>query len=162
MKSLLGFTCVVLIVICAVLTSFVLETERHAARWSERTESVEVAERYNNKLLESARYSEKLMESVQVLASENMMLCERDAKMAQVVSQYKEENRRLKQSLTEAVNRLRKQNTEMNELHEHIDRLMYKIQVLEKALNDTACEENKVYHTVDVITTVVSILPAIL
>lgn len=162
MKALYGTVSIILLVICALLGAYVADVESRASRWNEYIGSAQQLEEVNENLLASQVYSQRLMEAVRALSLENGLLCEREAKMVEVVSQYKEENRRLKQALTEAVNKMKEQRIKMNEMYEQIDRLHYKIEVLEQALDGKESKIKDALNTVNVITTTVSILPAIL
>jgi chromosome segregation ATPase len=57
-----------------------------------------------------------LFDVVKSLSHENTLLCERDAKTFQVVAEFEDENRRLKGSLSDAVTKLKDQETEINSL----------------------------------------------
>jgi len=158
MKALMGFMCVVLTVICVALTFYVSDMESHAKRWQRRVKSVQHIEKINGDLLEANMYSQKLMCTIKIMAEENAAMCKREAKMTQIVNQYKEENRRLKQSLTEAVNNLREQQQELNQLHEQLERLQYQVKVLEKALENKVKKVYNVMKTTKSVTDVLSVI----
>lgn len=160
MRALMGFICFVLVGICVGTTYNAMDVESRAARWQEYAESNAFLEEQNEKLLEANMYSQRLMEAVRMLANENGLLCEREAKMVQIVAEFEEENRRLKCSLNEAVERLQEQQDEMNKLYETIERLRYKVEVLEKVLEnrDSVHKVLKTMEATTIISTAISVL----
>jgi chromosome segregation ATPase len=79
-------------------------------------EKVEAIEHLDDRAEQAEKYSLDLLDVVKSLSHENTILCERDAKTFQVVAEFEDENRRLKGSLSDAVLRLKDQETEINSL----------------------------------------------
>ena len=162
MKGTMGFICFALIGICVGTTYIAVDVETRAARWQAYHESNQFLEKQNEKLLEANMYSQRLMEAVRMLANENGLLCEREAKMVQIVAEFEEENRRLKASLNEAVDMLQEQQDEMNRLHETIERLRYKVKVLENALESKKGSIDKTTDVIKCITTTGALISILL
>ena len=161
MKALTGFICFVLVGICVGTTYHAMDVESRAAKWQEYVESNQFIESMNNDILEANMYSQRLVEAVRMLANENGLLCEREARMVQIVAEFEEENRRLKAALNEAVDMLQEQQDEMNALYETIDRLQYKVKVLEKALEGES-NLNKARNVLEAINTTKVVLSVLL
>jgi chromosome segregation ATPase len=162
MRSLMAFVCFLLIGVCVGTSYIAIDTETRAVRWKQNIESVEYIQDLNCQILQAHDYSERLLEAVRMLANENGILCERDAAMVKVVAEYEEENTRLKSSLKEAVTTMQSQQQELNALYEQVERLKYKVQVLEKALEnvdfDPVKAATQVLSAADAATTFIRIL----
>lgn len=162
MRSLMAFVCFLLIGICVGTSYIAIDTEARAVRWRQNAESTEYIQELNCQILQANDYSQRLMEAVRMLANENGILCERDAAMVKVVAEYEEENARLKASLKEAVTTMQSQQQELNALYEQVERLKYKVQVLEQALENVEVSPAKtavqVLSAADAATTVLRIL----
>lgn len=134
MRGLYGIICLLLVGLLACSVIFIGANEMHAERWNNRVKKIEYMETLNRQLLQSQEYSYMLMEATRMLASENGLLCERDAKTVQQVSVFDEENRLLKSSLSEATGKLEEMLAELNSLIDENAALRYKNKVLEQAL----------------------------
>lgn len=141
MRGLLGFICLLLLGICAGLAHFTIQTETNAARWVARVNAIENVDRLNREVLQSLEYAQMALEATRSLALENGLLCEREAKVSAEYAVIEEENRALKASLTEAVQRLEAQVAQINELMRDNESMAFKIQTLERALK--AIEDQK-------------------
>jgi chromosome segregation ATPase len=71
---------------------------------------------------------------IEVLATENSLLCERDIASSKIVAEFEDENRRLLSVVSESIERLQEQEAEINALHDQNDSLNYKVRTLERAL----------------------------
>ena len=134
MRVLLGFCCI-LIIICSFLGVLVIDVETRAARWQARVDLVQEMQGLNQDILKSQRYSNKLLEAVRMLASENGILCERERAVTGVVMSLEEENLRLSLSLDEAIQRLKEDDVRINELLDANERLQYQLETLERAFD---------------------------
>lgn len=143
MRGLLGFVCLLLIGLCVGLTFLVADTETRADRWNERITALHRVEQLNRDLLLAQEYSSGCIEATRMLAIENGLLCEREAKMVQVVSEFETENRSLKNSLSEAVERLEDQVAQINKLMEENGRLNWRVETLEKALDAVSAKDKQ-------------------
>lgn len=141
MKGLLGFACLLLLGICAGLAHFTVQTEMHAERWAQRAAAIEHVESLNQDLLLAQEYSQTALEATKMLALENGLLCEREAKVSEAYSIIEQENRSLKASLSESVERLEDQIKQINSLMEENGTLKWKVSTLERALK--AVEDQK-------------------
>lgn len=134
MKGLLIFICVALLGCCIGLAHFTAQTEMHAARWTERMVALEHVESLNMDLVRAMEYSELSVDAVRMLAHENVIMCQRDAKMVEVVAVFEEENRALKNSLSEAVTRLEEQLEQINDLFGENDDLYWEIDTMQNTI----------------------------
>jgi hypothetical protein len=116
----------------------------YAARWNHRATRIEKIEKLNLQAMEANRYSRSLMETVRMQAAENGILCERDIAHANQVAIFDEENRMLKASLADAVDRLEEQDEQINDLIDEAERLSYQVEVLEEALSKFKLSEGDV------------------
>ena len=123
---LLGFT--------ISLTFQVAKSERYADVWRDRVASLEQREADIETIENAQEYGGRAVEAVRMLAVENGLLCERDAKLTLYVAAMEEENAKLKASVSESVERMQARLEENNELHQEINNLSYKIRCLEQAL----------------------------
>ena len=119
------------------------KTELYVKTWEDRVEAVEYQEQQVSATLMSQQYCQRLLEAIKMLAVENGLLCEREAKLTQYVAIMEEENTKLKAALSESVDRLETAITETENLYETIDNLKYRIQCLEKALNAVESAQNR-------------------
>lgn len=160
MRNLLVFICFLLIGISATLAVFVYDTERHADRWNERITSLARVEQLNADVSRSQYYSGQLMEAAKSLALENGLLCERDAKMVQVVSEFEIENRALKESLAEAVGMLEEQSDQIDALLDENAELEYKNESLRNQVETLESAIDKLKAAIDALQPVEPIEPA--
>jgi chromosome segregation ATPase len=132
MKRSEGFICIVCFgVFLVAIVSIV--GEQHS---KQQVAKVEAIADLGDRAEQAEKYSLDLLDVIKSLSYENTLLCERDAKTLQVVAEFEDENRRLKCSLSDAVTRLEDQQTEINSLIDQTDDLRYKVEVLEKALDN--------------------------
>jgi chromosome segregation ATPase len=82
----------------------------------QQVEKAEAIADLDDRAEQAEKYSLDLLDVVKSLSHENTILCERDAKTFQVVAEFEGENRRLKGSLSDAVTKLKDQQTEINSL----------------------------------------------
>jgi len=134
MRGLLGFICLLLIGLCVGLISIVGQTEMNAERWNRRVNAIEHVQELNRQVLQALDYSYISMEATKMLAVENGLLVERERKVVQAYSIIEEENRSLKNSLDEAVDRLEEQVEQINELIDENESLTWRVDTLERAL----------------------------
>lgn len=127
--------CVLLLCIAGGSVWCAVETENRAARWENRVQTADAIAESNLQISQAYDHNSYLMETIGIMAVENGLLCERDAKTLQVVTEFDEENRRLKASLGEAARLLEEQIEELNELIDENSRLTYKVEVLERAID---------------------------
>lgn len=151
-----------------------INIETRAMIWEARIESAEEVEDVNMEILKAHEYSDRCLEAVRMLANENGILCEREVKMVKYLQGVEEENARLKVSLKEAVSRLQEQIEEINNLHQNVFMLEYKVKTLEQALNalpDTeppmtyGTKHISIYEVLEIVngvTGVITILPILL
>ena len=147
---------------------YIVDSEMMAERWEDKVKSVEYVENINSQILQANLYSSQLMEAVRMLAVENGLLCERDAKMAQVVAAFEEENRALKASLMESVDQMEDQIEEINDLVSDNETLKWKVRTLESALNkvekskQSSLDMSDVFEIIDMVTTTSKITTSLL
>ena len=134
MKKVLVILCVVAASVALTEGYVIVKTEAQVRTWESRVESATYLEGVSADILKAQDYSERLFESVQTLARENGILCERDKKAQSYIVSLEEENARLKSVVAESVEKMQTMLDSENALKEDIDRLNYKIEVLEKAL----------------------------
>lgn len=161
MKGMTGFICFSLIGICAGLAYEAANPHIQATMWERRVERLEKVEKLNNDLLYAQAYARDCFEAVRMLAVENGLLCEREAKMVQAMTIREEENRALKASLSEAVERLQEQTKQINELMEANSKLKWQVKTLEEALGVVEKADNdymKVEPLLRFVPTVLSIV----
>lgn len=116
-----------------VLTFMVVKTEAYARLWKQRA--------YDAVLTRYAQEQNKVaLEAVRMLAVENGLLCEREAKATKFVLSMEEENIKLKGALAESVENMEALIKENNKLNNEIINLRYRIQCLEKAFQMTELE----------------------
>lgn len=132
MKSLLGFLCVILAGLLIGSVIYIGDTQVHVNRWKAEVQTAANYREMAREFLVMKDYTTRLVEAVRMQASENGILCEREAKMVQVVSEFEAENRRLKESLKEAVERLQEQEEQINDLMDTNERYSYQIHSLER------------------------------
>lgn len=128
------FICVLLLSMSIGGIWHAVDTENRAARWERYTTSAKSMEEVNSKIAQSQEYSKHLLSVLGTMATENGVLCERDAQTMQVVREFEEANQKLKSSLSEAVARLEEMTEQVNDLMDENDSLYYKIGILERAL----------------------------
>lgn len=136
--------CVGVFLIGAADIYIAADVEHRAAVWQERVESVEYVEDTTQDLLQAQEYSQSLLDIIAVLATENTLLCERDVASSKIVAEFEDENRRLLGVVSESIDRLQEQETEINALHDENDTLSYKIRALERALKVIEDAQNNV------------------
>lgn len=132
MKSLLGFLCVILAGLLIGSVIYIGDTQVHVNRWKAEVQTAANYREMAREFLVMKDYTTRLVEAVRMQASENGILCEREAKMVQVVSEFEAENRRLKESLKEAVERLQEQEEQINDLMDSNERYSYQVRSLER------------------------------
>ena len=117
---------VVIGILCLGLlfTTFIYVVDEHYSK--QQVKKVE-AMHLDDRLEQVEKYSLNLLDVVKSLSHENTLLCERDAKTFQVVAEFEDENRRLKCSLSDAVTRLKDQQTEINSLIDQNTDLGHKV-----------------------------------
>ena len=126
--------CLLLLALVVTTACLSLQTEMHAERWTNRVTSLGEVEQLNRELLQAFQYTQCSLDATRMLANENGILCEREAKVTLVLAGLEEENLTLKNSLNEAVGKLELQLSQINVLMDINDRLRYKIDCLETAL----------------------------
>jgi DNA repair ATPase RecN len=158
------------VLLCALtigLSAQLVYQDQQSAVWTDRATRADAIYKLNLQIQQAHNYSRSLVDAVRTLATENGLLCEREAKATQVLVEFEQENRNLKRSLAEAAkatqvlvefeqenrnlkrslaeacNRLDKQQDEINDLIDERDVLMYKLMVLEKALSLLPAEVKK-------------------
>ncbi|RLB67981.1 MAG: hypothetical protein DRH04_07305 [Deltaproteobacteria bacterium] len=134
MKGLKTILVILLVGLLLGSVAYILQTEALVQVWEARVRDADSYFQMVETVEHAQRYSKDLQDALRVMANENGLLCERDAKMVKVVAVYDEENQRLKAALKEAIEKLQDQQKELNEVYDEIGRLQYKIQCLEKAL----------------------------
>jgi len=134
MRGLYGIIAILLIGICAASTYTACDTEIRAQRWERRVASATWAQGIIEDVQSSQKYSGRLLDALSVMASENGILCERDAASMKVIAEFEDENRRLKTALAESIDRLQSQETQINDLIDGNGTLRYKIQALEQTI----------------------------
>jgi hypothetical protein len=107
------------------------DVNHRAAVWQERMESVEHVEDAAQDLLQAQEYSGSLLGVIEVLATENTILCERDIASSRIVAEFEDENRRLLSVVSESIERLQEQEAEINALHDENDSLSWQVRTLE-------------------------------
>ena len=137
MKKLLPSVLAFVSVLLVILSTYVIRTEVFVHAWQDRVASVDFRQSEVNKLAVAQEYGRTAMSSCRMLAVENGLLCERDAKMTKYVAAMEEENTKLKASLAESVEHLQALIKDNNGLHDEVNQLGYKIQCLEQALTST-------------------------
>jgi predicted nuclease with TOPRIM domain len=95
---------------------------------------ITAVEEVQEAITQCQEYATPLVRSVEALSKENGALLERELQAAKVVNGLLEESTRLKSSLKEAVIKLQELNAENNKALEEINRLEFKVQTLESAL----------------------------
>jgi hypothetical protein len=130
-----SLTFIVLLTIAACSVIVTLDTETRAVRWQQRVESVESIKELHTQVAVAQQYTDSLFEATKMLANENGLLCERDAKAMRYVTALEAANLRLKTALKESVESLQTQIEANNELHAEIEMLYYRISMLELALD---------------------------
>jgi len=161
MRGLYGMICLLLVGLVAGMAIFIGDNEMHAARWNNRVEKIEYMETLNQDLLRSQEYSFMLMEATRMLANENGILCERDAKTVQQVAVFDEENRLLKSSLVEATGKIEEMLVDLNELIDENEALRYKNKVLEQSLEVLTTAREKAADLGDEMAAAVSAVPTL-
>jgi hypothetical protein len=134
------------VLLCALtigLSAQLVYQDQQSAVWTRRSTRADAIYKFNLQVRHAQDYSRPLVDAVRTLANENGLLCEREAKATQVLVEFEQENRNLKRSLAEACDRLDKQQTEINNLIDERDALMYKLRVLEKAIELLPAEVKK-------------------
>ena len=127
-----------MIVLCGLLIIggyYIVSTEVHVFTWQRRVASIKYQEQKILDIRSAQEYSRHLFEAARMMAIENSLLCERDAKMTEFVAALGEENTRLKASVDESITRMESLLEENNELYREIGRLKFQVQCLEKALD---------------------------
>lgn len=174
MKKFLVFVVVLLAGVNAGLIYEIFGTEYRAITWERRVNSAEVLEEQKCDALRSIEYGQDCLGVARMLATENGLLCERDAKLTLYVAGVEEENMRLKAVVADGVDRMESMLQENNQLHEELDRTYYRIQCLEKALEfmpTPATEEDlddikddvlEIFETAKTVIDVVTVLPFLL
>jgi len=109
----------------------VMKTEAYVQLWETRVASVEQREKDVATMLECQDYSNRVVEAVRMLAVENGLLCERDAKMQKYVLAMEEENAKLKAALDQSVEKMSELLEENSELMSEVQNLKWQISILE-------------------------------
>lgn len=126
---LIGFSVIVTIQMC--------KTEHYVRVWQNRVASLEQREADIGYIETAQDYGRLAVESCRMLALENGLLCEREAKMTSVVAALQEENTKLKGAIAESVENMQAMLDENNDLHREINRLNFHVEVLENSLEKT-------------------------
>jgi hypothetical protein len=134
MKALRTFLLLALIGFTVALAAQVIKSERYVQIWQNRVASLEHHEAQVAQITACQEYSGACLEATRMLAVENGLLCERDAKMTLYVAALQEENTKLKGVVAEGVEKMQEMLEENSELHREINNLSYKIRCLEQAL----------------------------
>jgi small-conductance mechanosensitive channel len=116
------------------MSAQVVKTEMYVRVWESRVQSLDEMERQQHELAVSQEYGARAVEAVRMLAVENGLLCERDAKAQKYVLAMEEENAKLKAALNESVDKMVELLEENSNLHQEIINLSYKVRCLEQAL----------------------------
>lgn len=138
MRGLLGFICLLLIGVIVGMCLYVGDNEIHYRR----AVQIERVAKLNQEVTQAQEYSRLAIEATKMLAVENGLLVEREQKIVAAYAAMEEENRALKRSLNEAVDRLESQVEQINELIETNENLSWRVEVLQKAL-DSVSEQKK-------------------
>jgi hypothetical protein len=131
----LWFACLLLVALNIGTWGCLINNEASVQRWQRRVATVDMLIEWNEEVIRANDYAQNCYESVRMLATENGLLCERDAATTKVVATFEEENLKLKSSLDDAVGRLQEQETTINELIEENENLKWKINVIETSRN---------------------------
>jgi len=123
MKKFDGFIIIVCFGLLLVTFAWTVD-EQHS---KQQVDKVEAVNHLDARAEQAEKYSLDLLDVVKSLSHENTILCERDAKTFQVVAEFEDENRRLKGSLSDAVTRLKDQQTEINSLIDQNTDLGHKV-----------------------------------
>jgi len=134
MKRFHLFVTVLLLTIVACLSALLAHQEVYVAMWESNVQCAQTYAEHNRKLAIAQEYSFEAVAAARMLATENGILCERDAKMSEMISGFDEENMRLRASLAEAVDKMEAQRLEFEALLDEASHLRYKVAVLERAL----------------------------
>jgi len=124
----------------ALLTGFVFAVNQNVMEKQEDRKAVTA--NLHEEAEKAAEYTQSLLDIIKSLSRENTLMCERDAKTILVVAEFDGENRRLKCSLSEAAERLEKQQEEINTLMDKNTRLNYRVGDLERVLEERQEEIN--------------------
>lgn len=127
----LWFVCLLLVALNVGTWGCMLNNEASVQRWQRRVDAAEAVIAWNEEVAYANEYAQNCYEAVRMLATENGLLCEREAATVKVITTYEEENLKLKSSLDDAVDRLQKQEKTINDLIEENENLSWKIEVLE-------------------------------
>jgi hypothetical protein len=131
------FQLFVILFLSAISVGLIYDTvniEYRVFKWEEHLQTAEAINDINTKILDAHIYSKDVLNMAQLLVEENSALLEREAKTVQYVTQLEEENLKLKNSLKEAVVTIGDQITQLNDLHEELEKCYFKIDLMEKAL----------------------------
>lgn len=166
MKGTTNFLCLLLIGLTAAMGYYSFQTEMHAQRWTKQASALQRVEILNATIAKSHDLNQDMHEAIRMLVAENGLLCERDAKMTQVVAEFEAENRALKNSLAEAVDNLEDQRNQINNLIRENNNLKWKVSTLEEAIERIPEPKSEgimksardVVYAIDVVTTVVPML----
>jgi|GEM_PF-3064017 len=167
MKKVLILIAVLLSVMNAGLFYVCFHNDFRAKVWSDRVKASGQMQQYQRDSLKAIEFGHTCLAACRSLATENGLLCERDAKMTKYVAAMEEENARLKAVVAESVDRIEAELEQNNDLHDEISNLKYKIQCLEdalKAVNEKEKPEdwgeilNDIINTVKVARTFASVL----
>jgi hypothetical protein len=134
---MLAFTGLVLGVLIG-LTTQAVKTEVYVQLWQRRVAGLEQVQDQLHNTAVAQEYGTRAVEAIRMMAIENGLLCERDAKMQKYVLTMEEENTKLKAALNESVDKMVELIEENSDLHEEINYLSYKVECLEKALDATS------------------------
>jgi uncharacterized coiled-coil DUF342 family protein len=137
MKGSLGLICILFTgLLIAMLAGlfYIGDLELSLSRWRVELNYAQRPEQGPSEFSQMKKHSDDLLEAVQTLANENGLMCKRDAAMVKTVAEFEEENRNLKNALKEACHNLQEQEDRINTLIEENNRLSYKINALEAAM----------------------------
>jgi Asp-tRNA(Asn)/Glu-tRNA(Gln) amidotransferase C subunit len=128
------FNSITVVCFCLLFATFIYIVDKQYSK--QQVEKVEAMTHLEDRAEQVEKYSLDLLDVVKSLSHENTILCERDAKTFQVVAEFEDENRRLKCSLSDAVTKLKDQQTEINSLIDLNTDLGRKVKALEALTPD--------------------------
>jgi hypothetical protein len=127
----LWFACLLLVALNFGTWFCLANNEASVQRWQRRVATADAVIAWNEEIAFANEYAQNCYEAVRMLATENGLLCEREAATVKTIAAFEEESLKLKSSLDDAVDRLQKQEKTINDLIEENENLTWKIEVLE-------------------------------